>query len=90
MAKYTQLTSILSRDPTTDQAFKSPTYYAFKLFATHCRGVALRTFVACDTGSTSEHYSHITHRAAVTPLPFKIRRISDGFSLASSRRRSKS
>ncbi|HVU33660.1 MAG TPA: alpha-L-arabinofuranosidase C-terminal domain-containing protein [Opitutaceae bacterium] len=59
MANYTMLTSILSRDPKTDATYKSPTFYAFKLFSTHCRGTALDTFVDCATFDTSAHYTKI-------------------------------
>jgi alpha-N-arabinofuranosidase len=59
MANYTLLTSILSRDPKTDATYKSPTFYAFKLFSTRCRGAALDTFVDCDTFRTSDHYARI-------------------------------
>ncbi len=59
MANYTLLTSLLSRDPKTDATYKSPTFYAFKLFSTHCRGAALATFVDCGTFATSDHYKNI-------------------------------
>jgi alpha-N-arabinofuranosidase len=61
MANYTLLTSILSRDPKTDSTYKSPTFYAFKLFSTRCRGAALNTYVACDTFGTSDYYTHIPY-----------------------------
>lgn len=61
MANYTLLTSILARDPKTDATYKSPLFYAFKLFSTHCRGAALDTFVNCDTFRTSDHYAHIPY-----------------------------
>ncbi len=61
MANYTLLTSILGRDPKTDQTYKSPTFYAFKLFSTHCRGEALDALVDCDTFRTSDHYAHIPY-----------------------------
>jgi len=59
MANYTLLTSILGRDPKTDATYKSPLFYAFKLFSTRCRGAALDTFVDCGTFRTSDHYAHI-------------------------------
>ncbi len=61
MANYTMLTSILSRDPKTDATYKSPSFYAFKLFSTRCRGDALDTFVDCGTFKTSEYYTHIPY-----------------------------
>ena len=61
MANYTLLTSILGRDPKTDQTYKSPLFYAFKLFSTRCRGAALATLVDCDTFATSDYYTHIPY-----------------------------
>jgi alpha-N-arabinofuranosidase len=61
MANYTLLTSILSRDPKTDATYKSPTFYAFKLFSTRCRGAALDATVNCDTFRFSDHYSKIPY-----------------------------
>ncbi len=61
MANYTMLTSLLSRDPKTDATYKSPTFQAFKLFSTRCRGAALATTVVCDTFRTSDHYAHIPY-----------------------------
>jgi alpha-N-arabinofuranosidase len=61
MANFTLLTSILGRDPKTDATYKSPSFYAFKLFSTHCRGAALATFVSCDTFDASEHYTKIPY-----------------------------
>ncbi|HEY3756124.1 MAG TPA: alpha-L-arabinofuranosidase C-terminal domain-containing protein [Opitutaceae bacterium] len=49
MANYTLLTSILGRDPKTGATYKSPLFYTFKLYSTHCRGEALDAFVDCDT-----------------------------------------
>jgi len=59
MANYTMLTSILSRDPNTDATYKSPTFYAFKLFSTRARGAALEPLVDCATFDVSEHYAKI-------------------------------
>ena len=59
MGNYTLLTSILSRDPKTDAVYKSPTFYAFKLFSTRCRGSALDPFVDCATFDTDAHYTGI-------------------------------
>jgi alpha-N-arabinofuranosidase len=61
MANYTLLTSILARDPKTDAIYKSPLFFAFKLFSTRCRGAALDVFVDCDTFRTSDHYAHIPY-----------------------------
>jgi alpha-L-arabinofuranosidase len=61
MANYTLLTSILARDPKTDATYKSPLFYAFKLFSTRCRGAALDASVNCDTFRTSDHYAHIPY-----------------------------
>ena len=61
MANYTLLTSLLSRDPKTDATYKSPSFYAFKLFSTRCRGQALEVFVDCDTFRTSDHYAKIPY-----------------------------
>jgi alpha-N-arabinofuranosidase len=61
MANYTLLTSLLSRDPKTDATYKSPTFQAFKLFSTRCRGAALATAVVCDTFRTSDHYAKIPY-----------------------------
>jgi len=61
MANYTLLTSILARDPKTDATYKSPLFYAFKLFSTRCRGTALDPLVDCGTFRTSDHYAHIPY-----------------------------
>lgn len=49
MANFTLLTSILGRDPQTGQTYKSPLFYAFKLYSTRCRGESLATLVDCGT-----------------------------------------
>jgi alpha-N-arabinofuranosidase len=59
MANYTLLTSILSRDPKTDATYKSPTFYAFKMFSTQSRGSALNPDVDCATFDASAHYTKI-------------------------------
>jgi alpha-N-arabinofuranosidase len=61
MTNYTLMTSLLSRDPKTDATYKSPLFYAFKLFSTRCRGLALDTTVNCDTFKTSDFYSKIPY-----------------------------
>ena len=61
MTNYTALTSILARDPQTDATYKSPLFYAFKLFSTRCRGAALDPFVDCGTFGTTDYYTHIPY-----------------------------
>ena len=61
MTNYTALTSILARDPKTDATYKSPLFYAFKLFSTRCRGAALDPFVDCGTFGTTDYYTHIPY-----------------------------
>jgi len=61
MANYTLLTSLLGRDPKTGQTYRSPIFHAFKMYSTRCRGVALATFVDCDTFRTSDFYAHIPY-----------------------------
>jgi alpha-N-arabinofuranosidase len=61
MANYTMMTSILGRDPKTDATYKSPLFYAFKLFSTHCRGAALDVSVNCGTFGTSDYYTKIPY-----------------------------
>lgn len=61
MANYTLLTSLLSRDPKTDATYRSPAFYAFKLFSTRCRGAALATSVSCETFRTSDYYAQIPY-----------------------------
>jgi len=48
MADFTTLTSLLSVDPVKG-TFKSPLFYAFKLFSNNCRGNAVDAYVECDT-----------------------------------------
>jgi alpha-N-arabinofuranosidase len=48
-ANYTMLTGLLSTDRKTGKTYKSPVFYAFKLFSTNCRGKSLDTFVQCGT-----------------------------------------
>lgn len=56
MANYTLLTSILGRDMKTGATYKSPLFYAFKLFSRNCRGEALDSYVNCGTFSTGKDY----------------------------------
>lgn len=54
MANFTMLTSLLSSDPKKG-TFKSPVFYAFKLFSNNCRGTSVDTYVACDTFNTDQY-----------------------------------
>jgi alpha-N-arabinofuranosidase len=51
MANFTMATSLLSNDPKKG-TFKSPLFYAFKLFSNNCLGSSVDTYVACDTFHT--------------------------------------
>jgi alpha-L-arabinofuranosidase len=53
MANFTMLTSLLSSDREKG-TFKSPLFYAFQLYSTHCRGVSLDAIVQCDTFNTAK------------------------------------
>jgi alpha-N-arabinofuranosidase len=61
MANFTALSGILGRDPKTGATYKSPAFYAFKLFSTRCRGASLDPLVESDTFRTSDYYSHIPY-----------------------------
>ncbi|HEY4299232.1 MAG TPA: alpha-L-arabinofuranosidase C-terminal domain-containing protein [Candidatus Didemnitutus sp.] len=61
MANYTLLSSVLARDPKNGETYRTPLFYTFKDYSTHCRGTALATFVDCDTFSTGENYAHIPY-----------------------------
>ncbi|HWA87077.1 MAG TPA: alpha-L-arabinofuranosidase C-terminal domain-containing protein [Opitutus sp.] len=61
MTNYTALTSILGRDQKTGQTYKSPSFYAIKLFSTRCRGEALDALVDCGTFGTSDYYTKIPY-----------------------------
>jgi len=61
MANFTALSGILGRDPKTDATYKSPVFYAFKLFSTRCRGSALDPLVQSDTFRTSDYYTRIPY-----------------------------
>ena len=52
MANFTMATSLLSSDP-KNGTFKSPLFYAFKLFSNNCLGNSVDTYVSCDTFSTA-------------------------------------
>lgn len=64
MANFTMATSLLSSDPKKG-TFKSPVFYAFKLFSNNCRGTSVDTYVACDTFST-KLYNGIPYLDATT------------------------
>ncbi len=51
MANFTLATSLLATDPQKG-TFKSPLYYAFKLFSTNCLGSSVDTHVSCETFNT--------------------------------------
>jgi alpha-N-arabinofuranosidase len=61
MTNYTLLTSLLARDPKTDATYKSPLFYAFKLYSTRCRGDALETAVDGPTFSTGDYYKDLPY-----------------------------
>lgn len=54
MGNFTMMTSLLSNDPQKGN-YKSPLFYAFKLFSTNCRGQALDTYTVCDTFNTDKY-----------------------------------
>ncbi len=54
MSNFTMMTSLLSNDPQKG-TFKSPLFYAFKLFSNNCRGSAIDTYVACDTFNAGKY-----------------------------------
>jgi alpha-L-arabinofuranosidase len=54
MANFTMATSLLSNDPKKG-TFKSPVFYAFKLFSNNCLGTSVDTYVACDTFNTEKY-----------------------------------
>ena len=60
MANFTMLPSILERDKDMG-LFKTPLFYAFKLFSTNCLGTSLNVSVECDTFSTSSYYKNIPY-----------------------------
>ena len=51
MANFTMMTSLLSNDREGGY-FKSPWFYAFKLFSNNCIGTSIDTYVQCDTFNT--------------------------------------
>jgi alpha-N-arabinofuranosidase len=51
MTNYTMATSFLSSDIGKEETYKSPFFYAYKLFSNNCRGKSLDTYVQCDTFS---------------------------------------
>jgi alpha-N-arabinofuranosidase len=52
MANFTMMTSLLSYDQEKGY-YKSPWFYAFKLFSNNCLGTSVDTYVQCDTFSTA-------------------------------------
>ncbi|MCB0745720.1 MAG: alpha-N-arabinofuranosidase, partial [Ignavibacteriae bacterium] len=51
MTNFTMLTSLLSND-LEKGTYKSPLFYAFKMFSTNCLGNSIDTYVECDTFNT--------------------------------------
>jgi alpha-N-arabinofuranosidase len=60
MANYTMMTSLLSNDQATGATYKSPVFYAFKLFTNNCVGKSVDAFVQCDTFSVGK-FSNIPY-----------------------------
>jgi alpha-N-arabinofuranosidase len=54
MANFTTMTSLLSSDPKKG-TYKSPLFYAFKLFSNNCLGNSVDTYVTCDTFNTEKY-----------------------------------
>lgn len=54
MANFTTMTSLLANEPGKG-SYKSPLFYAFKLFSTNCLGNSVDTYVQCDTFGTEKH-----------------------------------
>ena len=54
MANFTMMTSLLSIDK-DKRSFKSPLFYAFKLFSNNCRGNSVDTYIECDTFNTEKY-----------------------------------
>jgi alpha-N-arabinofuranosidase len=54
MANFTMLTSLLSSDRSKG-TYKSPLFYAFKLFSNNCRGNSIEPYVECDTFNTEKY-----------------------------------
>lgn len=52
MANFTMMTSLLSRDQEKG-FYKSPWFYAFKLFSNNCLGASIYTYTQCETFSTN-------------------------------------
>jgi len=51
-ANFTMMTSLLSND--REKGFyKSPLFYAYKLYSNNCRGTSIDTYVQCDTFNTA-------------------------------------
>ena len=53
MANYTLMTSLIQTDPVKG-SFKTPLFYAFKLFSNNCLGRSVDAFVAGDTFNTEQ------------------------------------
>lgn len=45
----------------TGRTYKSPAFYAFKLYSTRCRGQAVATWVDCGTFDSGDGYRNIPY-----------------------------
>ena len=52
MANFTMMTSLLSTDRERGY-YKSPWFYAFKLYSNNCHGSSIDTYLKCDTFNTT-------------------------------------
>lgn len=52
MGNFTMAASLLASDPAKG-TYKSPLFYAFKLFSNNCLGNSIDTYVECDTFNTA-------------------------------------
>jgi len=52
MSNFTMMTSLLSYDKEKG-LYKSPWFYAYKLYSNNCRGTSIDTYVQCDTFNTA-------------------------------------
>ncbi len=66
MADFTMMTSLLANDPQKG-TYKSPLFYAFKLFTNNCRGKSVDNFVQCETFDAGK-YKNIPYLDVTTVL----------------------
>jgi alpha-N-arabinofuranosidase len=64
MTNFTMLTSLLGSDREKG-TYKTPLFYAFKLFSTNCIGSSIDTYVECDTFNT-ERFKGISYLDVTT------------------------